>query len=606
MNAKTNYLQTAKRLLAYFKHHKVASALVLVLVLCSSAVSVATAFFMRVLIDDFITPLLGMESPVYDALWNALTVLALIYIAGILSTFIYKRLMIVISQNIMKKVRDDLFTRMQKLPLKYFDRTSHGDIMSHYSNDVDTLNMMLADGLPQLLTSTITVAVALCTMLYMDIPLTLVVVLGAAAMLWVTKKIGTQATKHFFLQQESIGALDGYIEEIVHGQKVVQVFCREEKAIEQFDKINETLFRNASTANKYANILMPITFNLATLIYVLVAIVGGALAISGVDQGLTLGGIAAFLSLSRSFTMPIAEMSSQINMFVVSLAGAQRIFNLMDEAPEVDEGNVTLEVNEPDGGWSWKLEDGSRVALQGKVELNRVSFSYDGKKQVLQDVTLYAKSGQKLAFVGATGAGKTTIANLLNRFYDIDEGEIIYDGIPIKRIRKADLRRSLSIVLQDTHLFTGTVADNIRYGRLDATDEEVKEAARLAYADSFIERLPDGYNTWIEGNGSSLSQGQSQLLAIARAAVANPPVMILDEATSSIDTRTELIIQKGMDNLMEGRTVFVIAHRLSTVRNSNAIMVLDKGQIIERGDHEQLIGQEGVYYQLYTGAFELE
>ncbi|WP_342478180.1 ABC transporter ATP-binding protein [Paenibacillus sp. FSL H7-0350] len=599
-----NYGRTIKRLLAYFKLFKFRTSLALLLVLVSSAVFVASATFLRLLIDDFITPLLGDQHPVFDALFQALAILAVIYAAGVISTFISKRLMITVSQLIMKRIRDHLFAHMQKLPIKYFDRKEHGDIMSHYTNDVDTLNMMLTDGLPQLLSTVVTVIVVLGTMLYLDVPLTIVVVLGALVMIWITKKVGGKATHHFFRQQESIGALDGYIEEMIHGQKVVQVFGREERSIEQFAQLNHQLFENSTTANKYSNILMPVNANLATLIYVLVAIAGGAMSISGWNEGLTLGSITAFLSLSRNFTMPIAEISSQINMFVVALAGAQRIFNLMDEQPEEDEGRVTLEQDPQGTGWAWRLEDGSTVPLAGKVEFKDVCFTYDGKKQVLQEITLYAKPGQKLAFVGATGAGKTTVANLLNRFYDITQGEIIYDGINIQRIRKADLRRSLGIVLQDTHLFSGTVADNIRYGRLEATDEEVMQAAKLSYAASFIERLPDGYQTQLDGNGNGLSQGQSQLLAIARSAIANPPVMILDEATSSIDTRTEALVQKGMDNLMDHRTVFVIAHRLSTVRNSDAIMVMDMGRIKERGDHGELISEKGIYYQLYTGAFE--
>lgn len=606
MPDKTNYGKTIMRLFGYFKFYKSKTCLALLLILISSAVSVVSAAFLRLLIDDFIVPLLGNQNPVYDALLQALSVLAVIYAAGAISTFVSKRLMITISQQIMKRIRDHLFSHMQRLPIRYFDRKAHGDIMSHYTNDVDTLNMMLTDALPQLLSTVVTVLVVLGTMLYMDVPLTLVVVIGAVVMLWVTKIIGTKATQHFFQQQESIGVVDGYIEEMIHGHKVVQVFSREEHAMKQFAQLNDELFKNSATANKYSNILMPINENLSTLIYVLVAITGGAMALSGFDKGLTLGSIAAFLSLSRNFTMPIAEISSQVSMFVVALAGAQRIFNMMDESPEEDEGRVTLEKDHHNGGWSWKLEDGTAVELKGKVEFRQVTFSYDGKKQVLQDITLYAKPGQKLAFVGATGAGKTTVANLLNRFYDIAEGEIIYDGINIQRIRKADLRQSLGIVLQDTHLFSGTVADNIRYGRLEASDEEIRAAARLSHAASFIERLPEGYQTLLDGSGNGLSQGQSQLLAIARAAIANPPVMILDEATSSIDTRTEALVQSGMDNLMDGRTVFVIAHRLSTVRNSDAIMVMDKGRIKERGSHSQLLDQRGTYYQLYTGAFEWE
>lgn len=604
MQERISYVSTIKRLLAHFGDYKLKSGLVLLLVLVSASVSVVSAAFLRLLIDDFIVPLLGDQHPVFDALSRALAILAVIYAAGVVSTFVSKRLMITISQHIMKNIRDRLFAHMQKLPIRYFDRKAHGDIMSHYTNDVDTLNMMLTDGLPQLLSTVVTLLVVLGTMLYLDVPLTLVVLAGAFVMIGTTKRLGVQATRHFFRQQEAIGAVDGYIEEMVHGQKVVQVFGREEKALAQFDRYNETLYESSSTANKFANLLMPINANLATLIYVLVAIVGGAMSVSGWNASLTLGSIAAFLSLSRNFTMPLAEISSQLNMFVVAIAGAQRIFGMMDEQPETDEGRVTLQSAQ--AGWLWRLEDGTTVPLAGKVELRGVCFSYDGRKQALQDVTLYAKPGQKLAFVGATGAGKTTVANLLNRFYDIAEGEIVYDGINIQRIRKADLRRSLGIVLQDTHLFSGTVADNIRYGRLEASDEEVRRAARLSYADSFIARLPEGYQTRLDGSGNGLSQGQSQLLAIARAAIADPPVMILDEATSSIDTRTEALVQRGMDNLMSGRTVFVIAHRLSTVRNSDAIMVMAHGQIRERGSHEQLIGEKGIYYQLYTGAFEWE
>ncbi len=599
-----SYGKTTLRLLTYFKPFQFKVLLVLLIVLVSSAVSVVSAAFLRLLIDDFIVPLIGNQNPVFHALLQALVILAVIYVAGTLSTFISKRLMITISQRIMKHIRDELFRRMQKLPLRYFDRKAHGDVMSHYTNDVDTLNMMLTDSLPQILSTVVTLIVVLGTMLYIDIPLTIIVLLGAGAMLWTTKKIGTQATNHFFQQQESIGVVDGYIEEMMHGQKIVQVFGREEHVTQQFARLNDDLFTRSATANKYANLLMPLNENLATLTYVAVAIIGGAMAISGWDQALTLGSIAAFLSLSRSFTMPIAEISSQVSMFVVALAGAKRIFTLMDEQPEEDHGLVTLQKNDADHPWSWKLEDGSLVPLQGKIEFKQVSFSYDGKKQVLIDMTLTAHPGQKLAFVGATGAGKTTVTNLLNRFYEISDGEILYDGISIQRIRKADLRRSLGIVLQDTHLFTGTVADNIRYGQLEASDEQVMQAARMSHAANFIERLPDGYHTRLDGSGNGLSQGQSQLLAIARAAIANPPVMILDEATSSIDTRTEALVQSGMDNLMQGRTVFVIAHRLSTVRNSDAILVMEQGRITERGDHDELIQLKGNYYQLYTGVFE--
>ncbi len=599
-----SYSKTTLRLLAYFTHFKFKAFLVLLLVLVSSAVSVVSAAFLRLLIDDYIVPLLGNRNPVFDALLQALTILAAIYIAGIISTFLSKRLMITISQRIMKQIRDELFQRMQKLPLRYFDRKAHGDVMSHYTNDVDTLNMMLTDSLPQIISTVVTLIVVLGTMLYLNVPLTILVVLGALLMLWTTKKVGTRATDHFFQQQESIGTVDGYIEEIIHGQKVVQVFGREKHVTQEFARLNDQLFKNSATANKYSNLLMPLNENLANLIYVMVAIVGGAIALSGWNGGLTLGSIAAFLSLSRNFTMPIAEISSQISMFAVALAGAKRIFTLMDEQPEADQGTVTIEKRASDGTWLWRLEDGTTIPLRGQVEFHNVSFSYDGQKQVLQDMTLHAHPGEKLAFVGATGAGKTTVTNLLHRFYEIHEGEILYDGISIDRIRKADLRRSLGIVLQDTHLFTGTVADNIRYGRLEANDEEVVQAAKLSYAASFIERLPDGYDTKLDGSGNGLSQGQSQLLAIARAAIANPPVMILDEATSSIDTRTEALVQSGMDNLMQGRTVLVIAHRLSTVRNSDVILVMEQGRITERGNHHQLIQSRGNYYQLYTGAFE--
>ncbi|MFD1883913.1 ABC transporter ATP-binding protein [Paenibacillus wenxiniae] len=601
-----SYSKTIWRLLAYFKPFKFKALLVLLLVLISSAVSVASAAFLRLLIDDFIVPLLGNRNPVFDALLQALTILAVIYIAGIISTFLSKRLMITISQRIMKQIRDELFARMQKLPIRYFDRKANGDVMSHYTNDVDTLNMMLTDSLPQIISTVVTLLVVLGTMIYLNVPLTIIVVLGALLMLWTTKKVGTRATDHFFQQQESIGTVDGYIEEMIHGQKVVQVFGREQHVTQKFARLNDQLFKHSATANKYSNLLMPLNENLANLTYVMVAIIGGAIALSGWHGGLTLGGIAAFLSLSRNFTMPIAEISSQVSMFAVALAGAKRIFILMDEQPEADEGTVTIEQRTSDGVWLWRLEDGSTIPVQGQVEFHQVSFSYDGQKQILQDMTIYAQPGQKLAFVGATGAGKTTVTNLLNRFYEIDEGEILYDGISIQRIRKADLRRSLGIVLQDTHLFTGTVADNIRYGRLEASDEQIIQAARLSYAASFIERLPDGYATKLDGSGNGLSQGQSQLLAIARAAIANPPVMILDEATSSIDTRTEALVQSGMDNLMEGRTVLVIAHRLSTVRNSDVILVMEQGRITERGNHQQLIQRKGNYYQLYTGAFEWE
>ena len=601
---KGGYLKILLRLLSYFKEYKAYSILSLICIVISASVSVVTASFIRILIDDFISPLLTDLTPSFEKLFNALILLAVIYIAGVITNFIYRRLMITISQGIMKRIRHDLFAHMQRLPLRYFDTKSHGDIMSHYTNDVDTMNMFLSEGLPQMLTSIISIIVVFFAMVTTDIPLTMLVLFGSVAMIFITKKIGTKSVKYFYRQQEALGKLDGYIEEIIHGQKVVSVFNHEEKSIEKFTELNENLFKNSAEANKYSNIMRPIMGNISNILYVLVAIVGGALAISPLDIGLTLGAIASFLQLTKSFTMPIAELSGEVNMIVVAFAGAKRIFTMMDEECEIDNGDVTLIKDEK--GWTWKKADGSTISLKGDVRFKNVDFSYDGKRQILHDITLYAKPGQKLAFVGATGAGKTTITNLINRFYDIENGEILYDDINIKNIKKADLRHSLGIVLQDTNLFSGTVADNIRYGRENATDDEIKQAAILANADGFISRLPKGYDTVIDPNGSNLSQGQCQLLSIARAAVANPPVMILDEATSSIDTRTEAIVQQGMDSLMEGRTVFVIAHRLSTVKNSKAIMVLADGRIIERGDHNQLIALNGIYNQLYTGAFELE
>jgi ATP-binding cassette subfamily B protein len=545
--------------------------------------------------------------------------MALIYLAGVITNYVYNRQMIVIGQGVQKRIRDEMFEKMQKLPIKYFDTNSYGDIMSRYTNDIDTLRQMISQGIPMLFSSLVTVVMVFFTMLFTSVHLTAVVVVMVFVMLRVSKVLAGKSGKYFFKQQQDLGKVNGYIEEMINGQKVVKVFCYEERAKVNFNELNEKLFESADSANKYANVLMPIMMNLSNLTFVITAIAGGALALGGIG-GLTLGSIAAFLQLTRSFSQPISMMSQQINPIIMAIAGAQRIFNLMDEEIEADSGYVTLvnavrgsdgslvETQKHTGLWAWKHPhtDGTLTyaEVKGDITLDGVDFSYDGKKTVLFDVTLIAKPGEKIALVGATGAGKTTITNLLNRFYDIADGKIRYDGININKIKKTDLRRSLGVVLQDTLLFTGTVMENIRYGNLDSADDDVIKAAKLAGADSFISRLPHGYDTELTGDGSGLSQGQRQLLAIARAAVADPPVMILDEATSSIDTRTEKLVQGGMDALMEGRTVFVIAHRLSTVKNSKAIMVLDKGRIIERGSHDELIKQKGRYYQLYTGAFE--
>lgn len=612
---------TIKRLMSYVTgQYKAQFALVMVCILISSLAGVAGSLFLKTLIDDYIAPLLLQENPVFTGLLQAILIMAGIYLAGVVATFIYNRLMVVIAQGVLKKIRDGMFSHMQSLPIKYFDTHPHGNIMSHYTNDTDTLRQMLSQSIPQVVSSIVTIIAVFIAMLSTSIYLTVLVIVMIFIMMFVVKKIGGKSGSYFKKQQQSLGQLNGYIEEMIHGQKVIKVFCHEEKAKQGFEELNEELRNNATEANTFANILMPIMANLGTLQYVLIAIVGGALAIGGIG-GLTIGAIAAFLQLSRSFTMPISQVSQQVNSIVMALAGAQRIFDLMDEESEQDEGYVTLvnakyvgdtlvETSEYTGVWAWKHphEDGSvtYTRLTGDVRFYDVDFGYQANKNVLHHITLYAEPGQKVAFVGSTGAGKTTITNLINRFYDIADGKISYDGININKIKKNDLRRSLGIVLQDTHLFSGTVMDNIRYGRLDATDEEVYEAARLANADDFISTLPEGYHTELTADGGRLSQGQRQLLSIARAAIADPPVMILDEATSSIDTRTEAIVQRGMDRLMQGRTVFVIAHRLSTVQNSDAIMVLEQGQIIERGNHEKLVSEKGKYYQLYTGAFELE
>ena len=614
---------TVRRLMSYVgRGYGIRFVVVLLCILVSAIASVSGSLFLGSLIDDYILPLMVVSNPVFDGLLQALTMLACLYLVGTLCALAYNRLMVSISQGVQKKIRDDLFSHMQELPIKYFDTHAHGDVMSVYTNDVDTLRQMFSQSIPQVINSLMMIIVAFIGMITTDLLLTGVVIVCIIGMLTITRVLAGRSGRYFVRQQVKLGDLNGYIEEMINGQKVVKVFCHEQEAQEGFDRVNDALFESADKANKYANILMPILINIGNIQYVIVAVAGGALALSGVGPGITLGTIAAFLQLSKSLSNPISQISQQLNSVVMALAGAQRIFDLMDEPVEEDHGKVTLvnasynkdgvleESSHRTNIWAWKVpqEDGSfaYTKLAGDVRFFDVDFAYEEGKTILHDISLFAKPGQKLAFVGATGAGKTTITNLINRFYDIADGKIQYDGISINDIHKPDLRRSLGIVLQETNLFTGTVRENIRYGNLEATDEEVEAAAVLANADDFIRRLPQGYDTMLTGNGANLSQGQRQLLAIARAAVADPPVMILDEATSSIDTRTEAIVQRGMDALMSGRTVFVIAHRLSTVRNSDAIMVLDHGRIVERGSHEDLIGQHGLYYQLYTGAFELE
>ena len=617
-----NDIKTAKRLLKYVTEtYKFRFVLVFICILISSVASISVSLSLKFMLDDYIIPLIGQQNPNYTELYQALGVLACIFIAGVLATFTYTRLMVYIGQGVLKRVRDDMFEHMQTLPIRYFDERTNGSIMSLYTNDTDALRQMISQAIPQALMSLFTIIVTFISMLVLSPILTVLAFVVIGIMMKVTGKIGGNSGKYFVKQQNSLADVTGFVEERMNGQRVVKVFNHERISEQEFDELNEALFESASQANKFANMMGPVIGNIGNLQFVLTAVLGGFLSVAGVG-GITLGVMASYLQFTKSFTQPFMQVAQQFNSIVMALAGAERIFALIDEEPEKDEGYVTLvnakkdadgnitECKERTGMWAWKhphSADGSvtYTELTGDVRFEDVTFGYKDDKVILHDISLFAKPGQKLAFVGSTGAGKTTITNLINRFYDIQEGKIRYDGINIDKIKKDALRRSLGIVLQDTHLFTGTIMDNIRYGNLNATDEQVYEAAKLAHADQFIKMLPHGYQTLLSGDGEELSQGQRQLLSIARAAVANPPVLILDEATSSIDTRTESIVQKGMDNLMKGRTVFVIAHRLSTIRNSNAIIVLEHGKIIERGDHEDLIKNKGTYYQLYTGKLEL-
>ena len=617
-----------KRLFSYMKEYKRQLFFVVICILLSAVASAASSVFLQTLIDDYIVPLLGTDYPVFGGLIKALITIGIIYMIGVISSLLYSRAMVKVAQGTLKKIRDDMFEKMQRLPIRIFDTRTHGDIMSLYTNDTDTLRQMIAQSMAQLISSVFTIVAVLVCMLYTSIWLTIVAVLVMIFILQIVKGIAGKTGTFFILQQKTLADVNGYVEEMVNGQKVIKVFCHEETAKEELRQKNKAWAENAANANGYANSMMPMINALGYVQYVILAVLGGYMAIQGITNlgltgtgTLTLGMIASFLTLSRSLINPVSQISNQFNSIVTALAGVSRIFAFMDEEPETDDGYVTLvnakeengiltETAERTGLWAWKHphSDGTvtYTKLEGRVVLDNVDFGYVPDKQVLYDVSLYAEPGQKIAFVGATGAGKTTITNLINRFYDIADGKIRYDGININKIKKADLRRSLGVVLQEVNLFTGTVMENLRYGNPDATDEDCIAAAKLANADGFIRMLPGGYNTVLKGDGSGLSQGQRQLISIARAAVSDPPVMILDEATSSIDTRTEALVQDGMDKLMKGRTVFVIAHRLSTVKNSDVIMVLDHGHIVERGNHEKLIDEKGTYYQLYTGAFELE
>ena len=618
-----NSSKTLKRLLGYvFSKYKLSCFLVLIFIILSSLATVASSLFIKSLIDNYIEPLLLSSGvPNYAPLLQALMMMGCIYLVGLLSTYLYSKILIEVAQGTLKQIRDDIFAHMEKLPIRYFDTHSHGDIMSVYTNDTDTLRQLISQSIPQVLSSVITIVSVFASMCFISLPLTGIVIVMVFVMQIVTRKIAGQSSIYFGKQQKNLGKVNGYIEEMMEGQKVIKVFTHEDQAKADFDLINEELFNSAYQANKFANILMPILANLGNISYVLTALFGGVFAINGIS-GLTLGGLASFLQLNRSFNQPIGQVSQQLNAVIMAMAGAQRIFALLDEEVEDDQGHVTLvnvdhdennqvvESTKQTGSWAWKHVHGDGsieyVPLVGDVIFENVDFSYNPDKPILHDISLFASQGQKVAFVGATGAGKTTITNLINRFYDIQNGSITYDGIDIKLIKKDDLRHSLGIVLQDTHLFTGTIMENIRYGKPDATDEEVIAASKLANAHGFVKHLEHGYDTVLTSDGASLSQGQRQLLSIARAAVANSPVLILDEATSSIDSRTEKIVQEGMDKLMAGRTVFVIAHRLSTIKNSDVIMVMDQGRIIERGDHESLLEKKGTYYQLYTGGLELD
>ena len=615
-------IKTAKRLLKYVTGpYRVQFIIVLICILVSSIASISVSLSLRFLLDDYIIPLIGQTDPNFSELYQALSVLGCIFILGVIASFVYNRLMVVIGQGVLKKVRDEMFEHMQTLPIRYFDQNTNGSIMSLYTNDTDTLRQMINQSIPQVLMSLFTMIVTFISMIVLSPPLTALAVLMILLMVFVSRKVGGNSGKYFIRQQIDLANITGYTEEHMNGQRVIKIFNHERQTEQEFDALNEKLFESAANAHTFASMMGPIVGNMGNLLFVMTAMLGGALSVAGMG-GMTLGTIAAYLQFTKSFSQPLMQIAQQFNSIIMALAGAERIFHMMDEPSEVDEGYVTLvnakrnpdgslsECKERTGLWAWKhphQADGSvtYTELKGDVRFFDMTFGYNDDHMVLHDLTLYAKPGQKLAFVGSTGAGKTTITNLINRFYDVQDGKIRYDGININKIKKADLRRSLGIVLQDTHLFTGTIMENIRYGKLDATDEEVYKAAKLAHADQFIKMLPKGYDTMLTSDGEELSQGQRQLLAIARAAIADPPVLILDEATSSIDTRTEQIVQQGMDNLMKGRTVFVIAHRLSTIRNSDAIMVLEHGRIIERGTHEDLLKEHGTYYQLYTGKLEL-